>query len=67
MVTSGVNNSLSQSELLQLKATQVVNRQTGIGSGNLGSHQYLQPYLDCLMKDTVCHIFNNILLVEKYY
>lgn len=38
MVTSGVNNSLSQSELLQLKATQVVNRQTGIGSGNLGLH-----------------------------
>lgn len=67
MVTSGVNNSLSQSELLQLKATQVVNRQTGIGSGNLGSHSYLQPYLDCLMKDTVSHIFNNILLVEKYY
>lgn len=67
MVTSGVNNSLSQSELLQLKATQVVNRQTGIGSGYLGSHQYLQPYLDCLMKDTVSHIFNNILLVEKYY
>lgn len=67
MVTSGVNNSLSQSELLQLKATQVVNRQTGIGSSNLGSHQYLQPYLDCLMKDTVSHIFNNILLVEKYY
>lgn len=64
MVTSGVNNSLSQSELLQHKATQVVNRQTGIGSGNLGSHQ---PYLDCLMKDTVSHIFNNILLVEKYY
>lgn len=66
MVTSGVNNSLSQSELLQHKATQVVNRQTGIGSGNLGWHQYLQPYLDCL-KDTVSHIFNNILLVEKYY
>lgn len=38
MVTSGVNNSLSQSELSQHKATQVVNRQTGIGSGNLGWH-----------------------------
>lgn len=40
MVTSGVNNSLSQSELLQHKATQVVNRQTGIGSGNLGWHLF---------------------------
>lgn len=27
MVTSGVNDSLSQSELLQHKATQVVNKQ----------------------------------------
>lgn len=49
-------------------ATQIVNRQTGVGSGKVQySSHYLQPYLDCLKKDTTSHIFNYILLVEKDY